>query len=269
MRSSLLPPICSVPPQAETAPVPVLYWLSGLTCTHENFVTKAGATRAAAARGLMLVMPYTSPPEQGWEDAWYAEKGLEKSWDFGYKASMYVNATEAPWSTGGYRMHDYVTVELPALIESNFAATSAKAISGHSMGGHGALICALRNPGAYASASAFAPICNPIKAAWGLKAFTHYLGADQAAWKEWDACELAAAYAADAPALPLLVDQGAADGFLTDGQLLPENLSAAVAGRANLPLVSRMQEGYDHSYHFIASFVDDHVNHAADALEGR
>ena len=243
----------STPPQAEEASVPVLYWLSGLTCTHENFITKAGATRAAAARGVMLVMPFTSPPEQEWEAAWYAEKGIEKSWDFGYKASMYVDATEAPWSTGGYRMHEYITQELPQLIEANFAALPGKkSIFGHSMGGHGALICAMRNPGAYASASAFSPICNPARAPWGLKSFTHYLGADEAKWAEWDACALASEYAADAAALPILVDQGEADSFLVDGQLLPEALVAACDAPANITLELRMQPGYDHSYIFIS-----------------
>jgi S-formylglutathione hydrolase len=182
-------------------------------------------------------MPFTSPPEQEWEAAWYAEKGIEKSWDFGYKASMYVDATEAPWSTGGYRMHEYITQELPQLIEANFAALPGKkSIFGHSMGGHGALICAMRNPGAYASASAFSPICNPARAPWGLKSFTHYLGADEAKWAEWDACALASEYAADAAALPILVDQGEADSFLVDGQLLPEALVAACDAPANITL---------------------------------
>ncbi len=246
-----------LPPQAAPgAKLPVLYWLSGLTCTDENFMQKAGAHRLAAELGLIIVAPDTSPRGADVPD------DPEGAWDFGHGAGFYLNATQAPWSQH-YRMHDYVVEELPALVEAAFPASARRAISGHSMGGHGALVCALRNPGRYRSVSAFAPIANPMNCPWGEKAFARYLGEDRARWREWDACALLE----HAPErLPLLVDQGDRDGFLAE-QLKPEALQAA-ARAANHALTLRLQPGYDHSYYFIASFIDDHLRHHARALAG-
>ena len=242
-----------LPPQAQTQRLPVLYWLSGLTCTEQNFITKAGAQRYAAEHGLILVAPDTSPRGEDVADA--------DGYDLGKGAGFYVNATQAPWSKH-YRMYDYVVSELPALIEANFPATDARAISGHSMGGHGALIVALKNPGRYRSVSAFSPIVAPTQVPWGEKAFTAYLGEDRQAWKAWDA----AALIATAPErLPLLVDQGDADEFLA-GQLKPELLQAACAA-ADHPLELRLQPGYDHSYYFIESFIGEHIAYHAKALK--
>ena len=244
-----------LPPQvAQGEKRPVLYWLSGLTCTDENFMQKAGAQRLAAELGLILVAPDTSPRGPDVPD------DAEGAWDFGLGAGFYVNATQAPWSQH-YHMYDYVVNELPALIEANFPATTQRGISGHSMGGHGALICALRNPGRDQSVSAFAPIVNPMRCPWGEKAFSGYLGADRSQWQQWDACAL---IAGASERLPLLVDQGDKDGFLAE-QLKPELLQAA-ADAAGHPLTLRMQPGYDHSYYFIASFIDDHLHHHAQAL---
>ena len=193
---------------------PVLYWLSGLTCNEQNFITKAGAQRYAAQHGVVVVAPDTSPRGDGVADA--------EGYDLGLGAGFYLNATQAPWSRH-YRMHDYIVDELPALVEAHFPVTPARAISGHSMGGHGALVIALRNPGRYRSVSAFAPIVAPSRVPWGEKAFTAYLGSDRGAWSDWDACELLR----DArERLPLLVDQGDADEFLAT-QLKPELLRAA------------------------------------------
>jgi S-formylglutathione hydrolase len=242
-----------LPPQAQTQPVPVLYWLSGLTCTDENFMQKAGAQRLAAELGMAIVAPDTSP--RGTD-----HPGEHDSYDFGSGAGFYVNATEAPWAEN-YRMYDYVVDELPALIEAHFPVTDQRAISGHSMGGHGALICALKNPGRYRSVSAFAPISNPINCPWGEKAFSGYLGADRETWKAWDSCEL---IASARERLPLLVDQGEADDFLAE-QLKPQALQAACEA-AGHPLELRLQPGYDHSYFFIASFIADHLRHHAAAL---
>ncbi|SEK65249.1 S-formylglutathione hydrolase [Atopomonas hussainii] len=244
-----------LPPQAEQgAQLPVLYWLSGLTCTDENFMHKAGAQRLAAELGLIIVAPDTSP--RGAD----VPGDPDGAWDFGHGAGFYLNATQAPWAQH-YRMHDYVVDELPALIEAHFPASAKRGISGHSMGGHGALVCALRNPGRYQSLSAFAPISNPSQCPWGEKAFSRYLGADRATWQAWDACALLA----DAPEkLPILVDQGDRDDFLLQ-QLKPSALQAA-AEAAGHPLTLRMQPGYDHSYYFIASFIDDHLRHHAAAL---
>lgn len=241
-----------LPPQAEAGPVPVLYWLSGLTCTEQNFVTKAGAQRAAARHGLALVAPDTSPRGEAAAD--------DPAYDLGQGAGFYVNAVAAPWAAH-YRMHDYVTAELPALVEATFPVTAARGVAGHSMGGHGALVAALRHPGRYRSVSAFAPICAPSRAPWGEKAFAAYLGPDRDAWKAWDACEL---IAGARERLPLLVDQGGADEFL-DAQLRPDLLEAACAA-AGHPLTLNRRAGYDHSYYFIASFIDDHVAHHAAAL---
>jgi S-formylglutathione hydrolase len=242
-----------LPPQAETQKLPVLYWLSGLTCTEQNFITKAGAQRYAAEHGVILVAPDTSPRGDGVADA--------DGYDLGKGAGFYLNATQAPWSAQ-YRMYDYVVSELPALVEANFPATDARAISGHSMGGHGALVIALKNPGRYRSVSAFSPIVAPSQVPWGEKAFAAYLGDDHEAWKAWDATALVA----DArERLPLLVDQGDGDEFLA-AQLKPELLQAACKA-AGHPLTLRLQPGYDHSYYFIGSFIGEHIAHHADALK--
>jgi len=241
-----------LPPQAQDGPVPVLYWLSGLTCNEQNFITKAGAQRYASEHGLALAAPDTSPRGDGVADA--------DGYDLGQGAGFYVNATQAPWSSH-YRMYDYVVEELPALVEAHFPVTDARAVSGHSMGGHGALVVALRNPGRYRSVSAFSPIVAPSRAPWGEKAFSAYLGHDREAWRTWDACELVAGAR---ERLPLLIEQGEADEFL-ETQLKPELLRAACA-TAGHPLELRMRPGYDHSYYFIASFIGEHVAHHARAL---
>ena len=245
-----------LPPQAEQGEkLPVLYWLSGLTCTDENFMQKAGAQRLAAELGLVIVAPDTSPRGDGVPD------DPDGAWDFGLGAGFYLNATEEPWAQH-YRMYDYVVDELPALIEANFPVSDRRGISGHSMGGHGALVCALKNPGRYRSLSAFAPISNPMACPWGEKAFSRYLGADRSRWRAWDACTL---LAEAKERLPLLVDQGDRDDFM-HGQLKPDVLQAA-ADAAGHPLRLRIQPGYDHSYYFIASFIDDHLRHHAEALK--
>ncbi|MFD0740280.1 S-formylglutathione hydrolase [Lysobacter koreensis] len=243
-----------LPPQAEQQACPVLYWLSGLTCSEQNFIAKAGAQRYAAHHGLILVAPDTSPRGEGVADA--------EGYDLGLGAGFYVNATQAPWSSH-YRMYDYVVDELPALVDAHFPSSTARAISGHSMGGHGALVVALRNPGRYRSVSAFAPIVAPSQVPWGEKAFSAYLGADRAAWQAWDASELVSSAAEK---LPLLVDQGEDDEFLAS-QLQPERLQAACTA-AGHPLRLRLQPGYDHSYYFIASFIGEHLAHHARALKG-
>lgn len=237
-----------LPPNASKEnPVPVLYWLSGLTCTDENFMQKAGAFKAAAELGIAIVAPDTSPRGEGVPD------DPEGAYDFGLGAGFYLNATQAPWDEH-YHMYDYVNSELPALIEANFPVSSVKSISGHSMGGHGALTIALNNPESYRSISAFSPISNPTKAPWGQKAFNHYLGSDATTWKKYDAVELLKSQRSP---VPILVDQGEADGFLIE-QLMPERLSAA-AQKHDSELELRMQPGYDHSYYFISSFIDDHL----------
>ena len=246
-----------LPPQAEQgASLPVLYWLSGLTCTDENFMHKAGAQRMAAELGLVIVAPDTSPrgPEVA-DDA-------DGAWDFGLGAGFYLNATQQPWARH-YQMHDYVVHELPALVEAHFPVSQRRGISGHSMGGHGALVCALRNPGRYQSVSAFAPISNPSNCPWGEKAFSRYLGDDRARWREWDACAL---LAEATEKLPILIDQGDRDDFL-DSQLKPQLLQAQAKAQEH-PLWLRLQPGYDHSYYFIASFIDDHLRHHASTLNG-
>lgn len=241
-----------LPPQAEAGAVPVLYWLSGLTCTEQNFIAKAGAQRAAARHGIALVAPDTSPRGDGVAD--------DPAYDLGQGAGFYVNATRAPWAAH-YRMYDYVRDELPALIEACLPAGSQRAIAGHSMGGHGALVLALRNPGRYRSVSAFAPIVAPGQVPWGEKAFSAYLGDDRELWQQYDSCKL---LASATERLPLLVDQGEADDFLAT-QLQPERLRAAAAA-AGHPLTLRLHPGYDHSYYFIASFIGDHIAHHARAL---
>ncbi|GAB6195358.1 S-formylglutathione hydrolase [Lysobacter xanthus] len=241
-----------LPPQAIAGPCPVVYWLSGLTCSEQNFITKAGAQQHAAEHGLILVAPDTSPRGEGVADA--------DGYDLGIGAGFYVDATQAPWASH-YRMHDYVVRELPAWVEANFPASDARGISGHSMGGHGALVCALRNPGRYRSVSAFSPIVAPSTVPWGEKAFGAYLGGDRAAWREWDACTLVASAT---ERLPLLVDQGLADEFL-ETQLKPDLLRAACEA-ASHPLDLRLQPGFDHSYYFIASFIGEHLAHHAEML---
>ena len=241
-----------LPPQAETQKLPGLYWLSGLTCTEQNFITKAGAQRYAAEHGVILVAPDTSPRGDDVADA--------DGYDLGKGAGFYVNATQAPWAAH-YRMYDYIVDELPALIEANFPVTDARSISGHSMGGHGALTIALKNPGRYRSVSAFSPIVAPMQVPWGEKAFGAYLGEDRETWKAYDTVAL---LAGAQERLPLLVDQGEADEFLHT-QLKPELLQAA-ARSAGHPLTLRLQPGYDHSYYFIASFIGEHIAHHAKAL---
>ncbi|MDQ3618145.1 MAG: S-formylglutathione hydrolase [Pseudomonadota bacterium] len=242
-----------LPPQAEHAPCPVLYWLSGLTCNEQNFISKAGAQRHAAEHGVILVAPDTSPRGDDVADG--------EGFDLGLGAGFYLNATQPPWSRH-YRMYDYVVEELPALVDAHFDTTTARAISGHSMGGHGALVIALKNPGRYRSVSAFSPIVAPSQVPWGGKAFSTYLGDDRAAWRAWDATALVAGVR---ERLPLLIDQGDADEFLA-GQLKPELLVAACA-KAGHPLELRMRPGYDHSYYFIASFIGEHIAHHARALK--
>jgi S-formylglutathione hydrolase len=244
-----------VPPQAEHGKVPVLYWLSGLTCTWANFTEKAGVQRHAAAHGLIVVAPDTSPRGIGLS-------GEDDTYDFGSGAGFYVDATELPW-TRHYRMYTYVTQELPALIEASLPVDrERRGIFGHSMGGHGALICALKNPERYRSLSAFAPICAPMRCPWGEKAFAGYLGDDRATWRAWDATELAAGSDWRSE---VLVDQGTADNFLAN-QLKPHLLQEAFA-ETDIPLTLRYQAGYDHSYYFMQSFIGEHLAHHARLLE--
>ena len=237
-----------LPPQAEARRVPILYWLSGLTCTEENFIVKAGAQRVAAELGLALVVPDTSP--RGLK-----MPGESESYDFGLGAGFYVDATQAPWSRG-YRMYSYVTKELSQLVAAEFPVdTSRVGVFGHSMGGHGALTIALKNPEHYKSVSAFAPISAPMRCPWGEKALSGYLGPDRAAWRQYDATALLEERGWRGPSL--LVDQGTSDQFLKT-QLKPELLEEACR-RAGVGLELRLQEGYDHSYFFIASFIEDHL----------
>ena len=245
-----------LPPQAQAAPVPALYYLAGLTCTDETFMIKAGAQRLAAEHGLALVACDTSPRGLGYS-------GEDEAYDFGTGAGFYIDASAEPW-TKGYRMASYVNAELPALIEAEFPiVTDRRGIFGHSMGGHGALVSALRHPDRWASVSAFAPICNPGQVPWGEKAFSNYLGDDREAWKAWDASEL---MRAQPRADTILVDQGTADQFL-ERELHPEALEAAAADSGQ-KLTLRRHEGYDHSYWFIQSFVADHIAHHARVLRG-
>lgn len=244
-----------MPPQAAQRQVPLLYWLSGLTCTEENFTVKAGAQRVAAELGLAFVACDTSPRGLG-------IPGEGESWDLGLGAGFYVDATREPWSRG-YRMYSYVTRELPALVEQEFNVDAQRAgIFGHSMGGHGALVIALRNPARYRSVSAFAPIGSATRCPWGQKALSAYLGPEGPAWLEYDAASLLATRGWSGP--PILVDQGTQDGFL-DTQLKPALLAQA-AQRSGAPIDLRMQDGYDHSYYFIATFIADHLRHHAKAL---
>jgi S-formylglutathione hydrolase len=242
-----------LPPAAERGPVPGLMFLSGLTCTEDNFTVKAGAQRHAAEHGLMLIAPDTSPRGEGVPD--------DPGYDLGQGAGFYVDATQAPWSRH-FRMHSYVADELPELLGEQLPLRpDALGITGHSMGGHGALVLALRRPDRFRSVSALAPICQPSDVPWGMKAFTAYLGPDQDTWREYDACALLAAHRFPGP---VLGDQGDADKFLAT-QLRPDALARACAS-AHQPLTLRMQPGYDHSYFFIATFIGDHVAHHAAAL---
>jgi len=245
-----------LPPQAEDNKVPALYWLSGLTCTDDNARTKAGMQRYAAEHGIAIVFPDTSP--RGDDVADEADR-----YDLGKGAGFYVNATQAPWNSH-YHMYDYVTQELPTLLESELPLLpNVKSVSGHSMGGHGALICALKNPHDYKSVSAFAPICHPVDCGWGKGCFSAYLGEDREIWKPYDATEL---INSGARFNDILIDQGTGDEFYDEKQLLPEDFRMA-CNNAEQPLTLRMQEGYDHSYHFIASFIDEHIAYHAKALK--
>lgn len=242
-----------LPPQAETRKLPVLYWLSGLTCTEQNFISKSGAQRYAAEHGIVLVAPDTSPRGENIAD--------DESYDLGKGAGFYVNATQQPWA-GHYRMYDYIVHELPTLIEATLPVTRERSISGHSMGGHGALSIALSQPGRYRSVSAFSPIVAPSQVPWGQKAFTAYLGENRDAWKAHDTVEL---LKSAAERLPILVDQGLADEFL-ENQLRPDLLRAACEETGH-PLTLNLRPGYDHSYYFIASFIGEHIAHHAAALK--
>lgn len=244
-----------LPPQAIKHKVAVLYWLSGLTCSDDNARTKAGMQRYAAEYGIAIVFADTSPRGSDVAD--------EDRYDLGKGAGFYVNATQAPWNKH-YKMYDYITKELPELIEKNFSVmANVKSISGHSMGGHGALICALKTPDSYRSVSAFAPICNPVEGDWGRGCFGAYLGDNTVKWYEYDATELVKS---GKKVQDIFIDQGTSDEFYDEGQLLPEKLQqACVANSQNITL--RMQEGYDHSYHFIASFIGEHIKYHAQALK--
>jgi S-formylglutathione hydrolase len=242
-----------LPPQVSNGEkVPVLYWLSGLTCSDENFMQKAGAQRIAAELGMAIVAPDTSPRGEGVAD--------DEGYDLGQGAGFYVNATQAPWNRH-YQMYDYVVHELPAIIEAAFPVSDQRAISGHSMGGHGALTIGMLNPKRYSSMSAFSPICNPVQSLWGKKAFTAYLGKDRTTWRNHDASELMRKATAFIPAK---VDQGGADDFLSE-QLAPEALEAA-AKLSGYPLELNIQDGYDHSYYFISSFIEQHLRFHAQHL---
>lgn len=244
-----------LPPNASADnPVPVLYWLSGLTCTDENFMQKAGAFKMAAKLGIAIVAPDTSPRGEGVPD------DPEGAYDFGLGAGFYVNATQAPWQQH-YQMYDYIVNELPAFIEAHFPVNQQRAIAGHSMGGHGALVIALRNSQRYSSVSAFSPIANPMNCPWGQKAFRNYLGDDTSTWQAYDAVEL---LKATPSTLPIMVDQGDADNFLAE-QLKPQNLLDAAA-QSGTTINLRMQPGYDHSYYFISSFIDEHLQFHAQHL---
>ena len=244
-----------LPPQAKDGPVPLLYWLSGLTCTDENFVQKAGAQQCAAKTGLAIVTPDTSPRGENVPD------DPQAAYDFGLGAGFYVNATQSPWSEH-YQMYTYVMEELPAILSTMATLDCDRmSITGHSMGGHGALMCALRNPGKFASVSAFAPITAPCQCPWGRKAFSNYLGLDEGAWRLYDSTVLAAQYEGK---LSVLVDQGDADNFLGE-QLLPHLFEAACT-ESGIDLKLRIRPGYDHGFLFIATFIEEHINYHATAL---
>ena len=245
-----------LPPQAAKNSVPALYWLSGLTCTDDNARTKAGMQRYAAEYGIAIVFPDTSPRGTDVPDE------IDR-YDLGQGAGFYVNATQSPWDSH-YHMYDYVTKELPGLLESNLPLIpNVKSISGHSMGGHGALICALKNPQAYRSVSAFSPICNPMQCGWGKGCFETYLGDDTNTWQAYDATQLVSS---GAQLDDILIDQGTADEFYDEAQLLPENFQTA-CDKMGQTLTLRMQDGYDHSYHFISTFIGEHIAYHASSLK--
>ena len=241
-----------LPPQAQNEKCPVLYWLSGLTCNEQNFVTKANAQQYAAEHGIILIAPDTSPRGDHVAD--------DDAYDLGKGAGFYLNATQQPWAAN-YRMYDYIVTELPSLIESHFPATDARSIFGHSMGGHGALVIAQRNPQRYLSVSAFAPILAPSQVPWGVKAFSAYLGEDRELWRHYDTLEL---LASRENTLPMLIDIGSADPFLTE-QLKPELLNV-LSQNKSLQYQLNLRENYDHSYYFIASFMGEHIAYHANAL---
>ena len=244
-----------LPPQAEQQRVPVLYWLSGLTCNDQNFVTKAGAQQFASQHGIAVVCPDTSPRGEGVPD------DPEGAWDFGLGAGFYVNASQEPWNQH-YQMYDYVVQELPALINDNFQVDPKRTgISGHSMGGHGALTIGLKNPDQFRSISAFSPIVSPLNCPWGEKALGNYIGQNREDWQRYDACRL---IANGAEKMPMLIDQGLADDFL-ESQLKTELLVSA-GESADYPVQVRYHEGYDHSYYFIASFIGEHIAFHAQAM---
>jgi S-formylglutathione hydrolase len=243
-----------LPPQTSLGKVvPVLYWLSGLTCTDENFMQKAGAQRIAAELGIAIVAPDTSPRGEGVAD--------DEAYDLGQGAGFYLNASQPPWNRH-YQMYDYVLNELPALIESTFPVSDKRSIAGHSMGGHGALTIAMKNPERYLSMSAFSPICNPINSPWGQKAFNAYLGKNIDVWRDHDASELMKKATRFVPAK---IDQGESDDFLST-QLKPEMLTA-IAKDKTYPLIFNLRQGYDHSYYFIADFIEDHLRFHASNLK--
>ena len=245
-----------LPPQAQTSAVPVLYFLSGLTCTEENFMVKSGVQRDAAELGIAIIAPDTSPRDTG-------ISGEETDYDLGTGAGFYVDATQSPWQAH-YQMYSYVVEELPRLVESEFPILSEKrGIFGHSMGGHGALVCALRNPKQYLSVSAFAPIAAPKQCPWGQKAFSHYLGEEERLWNDYDATELV--QQKTWLNKPILIDQGTEDNFLAQQQLLPEKFAQACE-TVGQPLNLHYREGYDHSYFFIMSFIREHLEHHAHFL---
>lgn len=244
-----------LPPQAIKGNVPAIYWLSGLTCTDDNARTKAGAQRYAAEHGVALIFPDTSP--RGDDVADEADR-----YDLGKGAGFYVNAVQAPWAKH-YHMYDYIVNELPALLEANLPLIpGVKSVTGHSMGGHGALICALKNPSAYKSVSAFSPICNPINCGWGQGCFGAYLGDDESTWAAYDATALVES---GAKVSDILIDQGLADEFYDEKQLLPENFQTA-CDKTGQAVTIRLHEGYDHSYHFISTFIGEHIAYHAKAL---
>lgn len=242
-----------LPEKIKYTKLPVLYWLSGLTCTEENFMIKAGAAKLASELGLIIVSMDTSPRNLDIE-------GENESYDFGSGAGFYLNATQSKWSKH-YNMYDYVTQELPNLIEKNFNVNTNKSISGHSMGGHGAISIALKNPNKYRSVSAFSPIVSPINSPWGQKAFTGYLGENEAKWKEYDSCEL---IKVSNNKQPILIDQGTDDEFLKD--YLKPQLFETVCHEYSYPVNLRYQEGYDHSYYFVSTFIDDHLRYHAEYM---
>lgn len=243
-----------LPEKAKTEECHTLYWLSGLTCTEQNFITKSGMQKYAAEHGLVVVAPDTSPRGENVAN--------DDAYDLGQGAGFYLNATESPWSAH-YKMYDYITKELPALIEGHFNVSAKKSISGHSMGGHGAMVCYLKNLGMYESVSAFSPICAPCDVPWGKKAFTAYLGSDKAGWEAWDSSKILESV--QDKKVSILIDQGLEDDFL-EGQLNPTALVQVAKNNVH-DVQLRMQAGYDHSYYFIASFIEDHIAYHAKYLK--